>query len=618
MKKLIIILILHSFFLFFQLYGARLNYDDKKIASVTIRGNHFHKDKLIKKQLTYKRSGFFGRQKRFSARLLRQDLEKIKNLYVAEGFLSVSLRDSVALNQNDAVEIFIIIKEGEQAFLRNFSITGNEKISDEAILKILKPAINKAFRPFDYQERLYQLGDYYANKGMPYVLISERQSNQPDLIWDIEIQNEELTWLNEIVIESGESVRKSTILREITIEKDQLYSLDALLETRRRIFELGVFNNVTINTLETSLKDSTNIGIVLSESRNRLWNMNFGVQQGRIEEVNQTYLFSQADWTHKNLWRRAHRFSVQANMNLLWEQIQNFRTPQPSYNAEIRYTVPWLWFLRLPTTAKVYHRKDVYSPFSELLIEKNDELTSRGFELSSWWRYRDRIQVQTAFTLRQVESLLTLNRNELQRKLSLFWRYDSRDNFLFPRKGWNWQADIQTVDGLSTQASDYIVWNHSLTRYEPLGSAGSAAFRSEFGRVHNFTAQAPLYAMFRLGTENTVRGWSQSIGQAYQTSDDNTVFAGYAKALFNLEFRFPLWNFIGGELFADAGQLEDDFSKVTDFQSYYISFGAGLTFKTFVGPIRAEFPLTFQDPSGKYSRGEPADLNFILALLYAF
>ncbi len=618
MKKLLITVTSIITLIASPLLSVGLNYDDKKIASLEIIGNHFHKDRLLKKQLTYKRTGLLNLQKRFSARLLRQDLLKMKNLYVAEGFMSVTLRDSVVLNQDDALDVFIIIQEGEQSFLRNFSITGNEKISDDEIVKILKPAINKPFRPFDYQERLYELGDYYANKGMPYVIISERQSSAPNIVWDVEIQNESLTWINEVSIESISSVREEIVFREINIEKDQLYSLDALLETRRRIFELGIFNNVTINTIETSLKDSTDIGIVLSESRQRLWNMNLGVQQGRIEEVNQTYLFSQADWTHKNLWRRAHRFSVQANLNLLWEQLQSFRTPQPSYHAEIRYTVPWLWFLRLPTTAKIYYRKDVYSPFSELLIEKNDVLVSQGFELSSWWRYRDRIQVQTALTLRQVESLLTLNRNELQRKLSLLWRYDSRDSFLFPRKGWNWQADIQSVEGLSTEASDYMIWNHSITRYQALGRRASVAFRSEIGRVHNFTDQAPLYAMFRLGTENTVRGWNQSIGKPYLTSDGNTVFAGYAKILFNLEFRFPIWNFIGGELFADAGQLADDFSKGGDFQSYYISYGAGLTFKTFIGPIRAEFPLTFQDPSNSYLRNKPADVRFILALLYAF
>lgn len=596
---------------------SRLDYDGKTISTIHFTGNTQFSQKDLEKLLTLKKAGIFNQKRIFSHRLLKQDIEAIRELYIGEGYLDILIIDSTRILENDKVFINLFVQEKHQYLLRQFTVVGNQKVSQDEIIKILDIRIDKPFQQYRYQNNLSVLADYYATKGMPYVSIRERINRNPDIIWEIDIQNEQDFFLRNIILPSTQSIRDKTIRRELTIQKGDMYNLNKLLRTRERIFDLGTFSNVNLIAVNPG-KDSVDIRIDLNNSMWRVWDANIGVQQGRIEEVNQTYLFSQVDWLHKNIMHRAHRIGLTLNLNLLWDQLQMINSSKPSYNVEFRYTVPWLFLVRMETTFKLYYRKDVYSPFSETIIEKNDELLTQGLEISALFKYRKDFQIQVSTTFRQVESLLTLADNELQQKYGLSLYYDKRDNFLFPRTGWYIKQVSQIVRGLASQTSDYYQWDISATHYIPLFQESALAVRGEVGAIINNADTDPLYAMFRMGTENTVRGWSQSIGQPYYSSDSTLVFAGYNKIQFNAEYRFPIWNNYGGELFIDAGQLSDSFSKLTGINSYYISTGFGLTYKTFIGPVRLEIPFVLQDPEGSKKPGDRTEVSFILALLYAF
>ena len=62
-----------------------------------------------------------------------------------------------------------------------------------------------------------------------------------------------------------------------------------------------------------------------------------------------------------------------------------------------------------------------------------------------------------------------------------------------------------------------------------------------------------------MGTETTVRGWSQSIGKEYTSTTGLVINAGYNKFLMNMEYRFNIFKIFGGEFFLDAGKLQDNF-----------------------------------------------------------
>jgi len=64
----------------------------------------------------------------------------------------------------------------------------------------------------------------------------------------------------------------------------------------------------------------------------------------------------------------------------------------------------------------------------------------------------------------------------------------------------------------------------------------------------------------------------------------------YIYELVNLEYRFLIYNKLGGELFVDAGRLYDFFQNANDFSITW-NYGIGFTYDTAIGPIRIEYAI---------------------------
>ncbi len=96
--------------------------------------------------------------------------------------------------------------------------------------------------------------------------------------------------------------------------------------------------------------------------------------------------------------------------------------------------------------------------------------------------------------------------------------------------------------------------------------------------------QLPPYEAFCLGGSNSVRGWS---------SCDLAVGRSYGEA--SVEYRFPIWNIVSGELFIDGGTDLGSQSNVSGKPGKLLakpgsgfSLGTGVIVNTPVGPLRVE------------------------------
>jgi outer membrane protein insertion porin family len=593
-------------------------FNEKSIHSVRFIGNTHFRDRELRRMISTTSAGLFKKRRIFNTRVLKRDFEEIERNYHAEGYLKCDVSDSLVMHEKNRVKVFIFISEGEQFYVKNFSVQGNSLIDERKILSLLKIEEGEPFKPFEYQQGLQLIQDEYGKLGRPFVKIEDHITENVRMEISLHIDEDDTYRIKSIDVTGNEQVEEKTIRREIVVDPGDIFDLNDIRKSRLHIFELGPFNSVNILPVNRNPDSLTvDLRIRVSESLPRRWDANIGVRQGRIAELNQTYLFTQVDWLHKNLFNKARRFQVKGNFGIVWDQETFFRKSSPSYGLDLSYTRPRILYMRLPTTLKVYYNKDVYSPFARR-IDKNDELITAGMEVSSIWRLERKLYTLGSFSLRSVESILSDEKSEIQRRIAGQIRFDNRDNFLFPRKGWNILADLQLVKGISDNPTEYLQWNGSVSRYQVLSENSVIAVRIETGMIHNRTDKPPLLVMYRMGTETTVRGWSQSIGREFLTPDGLTVFADYAKVLGNAEWRISLPKNFGLEFFIDAGQLDADFQRLWDIGQFYISTGPGLTYSTFIGPLRLEFPFVLQDPSGRFNRWEQPERHFIIALLFAF
>lgn len=611
-------IILFCLFIPAMILASNLKYDNKIVNEVHFKGNEFFSNRRLTAMISTRSSGILRKRRLFNSRVLIRDLDEIKRNYYAEGFLKCDIRDSVVVNDKDRILVYLKINEGPRFFVEHFSITGNTLISDKKIKSFLKLEEGNVFKPYDFQQGLHAIRDEYGKLGRPFIEIQDNIVQNVKMEIDLYIHEDEIYRINRVDVTGNNLVNDKTIRKEIIIKDNEIFNLDRIKRTRLHIFELGAFNSVNIIPVNRN-RDSMEVDlrVRVSESLPRRWDANIGIRQGRIAELNQTYLFTQVDWLHKNMFHKARSFQIKGNFGIVWDQEQFFRKNSPSYGVDMSYTRPRILSMRFPTTFKLYYNKDIYSPFTQN-IDENDELITTGMEISSIWKLERKLQAVGSFSIRSIESILSEEKTEIQRRFAFQIRYDNRDNFLYPGRGWNLGTDFQIVKGISGSPTDYYGWNSSVSNYLTLFEHLVLASRLEAGLIMNRADLAPLVIMYRMGTENTVRGWSQSIGREFLTPDKLTVYADYAKLLGNLELRLSLPKNFGLEFFLDAGQLEEKPGVLGNPGDLYISAGPGLMYYTFIGPIRLEFPFVVQDPSGRYNRWEQPERHFIIALLFAF
>jgi outer membrane protein insertion porin family len=601
-----------------SLYSSDFQFQDKPVARVEFTGHTFFSERDLNRMISLKSDGLFRKRRLFNRRVLNRDLEEIQRNYIAEGFLRCRVSDSLALTDKNQVNITLEIHEGPRFYVNSFDVRGNTLISDAEIMSMMNIKPGNPFKPFEYQRGFGLIQDEYAAMGRPYVTIEEQIREDVQMDISLIIDEDTVYSVDKIEITGNTSVQEKTIRKEILVEPGDIFDLEDIHKSRLHIFELGTFNSVNIIPVNRN-PDSLTVGlrIRVSEALPRRWDANIGVRQGRIAELNQTYLYTQVDWLHKNLFHRARRFQAKGNFGVVLDQETFFRKSIPSYGVDLSYTRPRILSMRFPTTFKVYYNKDVYSPFTQNIVE-NDELITAGVEVSSLWKLERKLNTIASFSLRSVESILSEEKSEIQRRLNWQIRFDNRDNFLFPRKGWNIGGDFQWVKGISGSPTNYTQWDISVSRYLPVFEGLVLAARVETGFIDNQADRPPLIVMYRMGTETTVRGWSQSIGREFKTPDGLIIYTDYAKALANVELRINLpWNF-GLEFFADAGHLHETYRGVWNWDQFYVSVGPGITYSTFIGPVRLEFPFVLADPKGRFQRWDQPEKHFIIALLFAF
>jgi outer membrane protein insertion porin family len=124
------------------------------------------------------------------------------------------------------------------------------------------------------------------------------------------------------------------------------------------------------------------------------------------------------------------------------------------------------------------------------------------------------------------------------------------------------------------------------------------AFNIQAGTI---LGDLPPYEAFALGGANSVRGWSEG-----------SVGSGRNFLQLTAEYRFPLFSFVGGALFADYGtdlgsgkNVPGQPAEIRDKPGNGYGIGIGVRVKSPLGPIRADYSiLTEGDTKFQFGIGE--------------
>ncbi len=525
----------------------------------------------------------------FSEGTLEPDAERLERFYRTLGFFETRVEATLHRRDGDErADLVFAIDEGEPVRLVDRGIELPEAVLElqprEHWLDDLPLVVGDVFSLDRYEEAKTELLARLADAGHPLA----RVEGGADV--DVRAREAHLTWRVEpgpvvrfgtVRVEGLERSDEALVRREITIREGDVYSLDALRETRTGIQELRIFRSVVVRPQPEEAQPGAAgevlwpVEILASERPPR--SVRVGVGWGTDDRLR-----AQLGYAHRNWLGAARHLDARLRFSRL-ERSFAFGVEQPHWLAR-RQTLRFESRLGQDLTP-AYDAERLVSGLRVLRSFGPDWSAQAGYEFS--WSSIGDASSTTALLLDDPEGRVFLS------GLRFGVRRTTVANPLDARQGT--QIDLSLAPFLSALGSDvsFVSAELQARAFQALGPtvlAGRVRLGSLQPLLGSSTDEIPLPERFYAGGGSSVRGFSfwrlgprEADGRAVGAA---SVFEG------SLELRFPLGGPVGGVVFADVGQLD-----LTPWRwkpaDLTVSLGGGLRIGTPLGPIRFDlaFPL---------------------------
>lgn len=239
-------------------------HDKMKVRTITIEGNKYLKDNKIKGGL-FKKGAFaktheagklssFLKAKKFTDERYNADKKKLIEKYNELGYRDAHIvEDSVWNDDQNHVNVYLKVDEGERYYLRNITWVGNTVITTDDLNAILGMKKGDVYNQKHIQKRLKEdedaVGNYYWNKGYLFYELEPVEVNVVGDSIDLEmrIQERQQAHLNHVRIYGNDRLYEDIVRRELRTKPGDLFSREAVQRSAREIASMGFFDAETIN-----------------------------------------------------------------------------------------------------------------------------------------------------------------------------------------------------------------------------------------------------------------------------------------------------------------------------------------------------------------------------------
>ena len=220
-----------------------------------------------------------GEKRYFSEIEFRRDVVRLILFYRQSGYMNAVVDTLVRRTRRD-VFIRFRIHEGEPVRVARLDVTGVDGILDVSKLKRDLPLqVGDPFNRFLLQAAADTIVNRLRNGGYPYAEVLRNFDSEAAILKaevELDAQPGPRMRLGEVAIEGLRDVDTGTVRRIMSVRPGQLFKQDALYQTQRDLYGIGVFNSVNVVLVdsvppqESTVADSTvRVQIQLREGQRR-------------------------------------------------------------------------------------------------------------------------------------------------------------------------------------------------------------------------------------------------------------------------------------------------------------------------------------------------------------
>jgi outer membrane protein assembly complex protein YaeT len=586
-----------------------------KLTAIQIEGNRYFSELEIRERLSMIPAKFpRSKNGQYSLGMLERDKEAILSLYEANGFREAKVTHQIeagSQGKDRQVMVTLRIQEGAQWLVDRVELRGVDLRLYERLGQLLTSTRGQPFSSTQVAGDRDSLLNYYFNNGYPEATLEATMSLDPDrqtasIIYTI--QEGRRYFVRDLLINGPETTRMDLIRKRLTVQPQEPLSQGRIVESQRRLYDLGVFSNVDVAVQNPDGRERNKYVLMqIDEARRYSLTLGLGAELGRIGGGSS--LDSPAGATgfsprgligisRNNILGLAHTASATARAsNVQQRLVLNYLAPQFTGNDNLNLSFGTL----------LDRSRDVRT-FTSSRVEGTVQV---GQRVTRAVTLQYRASLRRVFidegSLNISPILIPVYSQPVRTTLfSVGIIQDRRDDPVDSTRG-----IFNTVDfgyapqwlGGETNYSRLILRN---TTYHKLTRDLVLARTVNFGWIYNLNkGPLPLPERFYSGGANTHRGFPEN--QA-GPRDRITGFpiGGDALLFFGTELRFPLLGKnLGGVLFHDMGNVFSSLDNLSfrykqrslaDFDYTVQAAGFGIRFKTPVGPVRVDLAYAPNSP----------------------
>jgi outer membrane protein assembly complex protein YaeT len=592
-----------------------------------------------------------GEKRYFSEVEFRRDVVRLTLLYRQSGYMNAVVDTAVLRTPRD-VYVTFRIHEGEPVRVARLDVMGLGGIFNvERLKRDLPLQVGDPFNRFLMQASADTIAGRLRNNGYPYADVLRNFDSEAGVLKaeiELDAQPGPRMRIGEVIIRGLRDVDTGTVRRVMSVRPGNVFQQDALYQTQRDLYGMGVFSSVNVVLLdsvppqETVLRDST-VRTVIQVQEGPAHQVRLGAGYATVECFR-----VQTGWTAHDFLGGARTLDLSARVSKLGggtpkqtTGLNQFCNPfagtwtVDTLNYTFGVTLRQPAFLsrsHVATLGFVAERRSEFGIYTREAIGGNADVTfnTRGqLPVTVGYSYSvgrtlaaDGIYC-SLFRLCDEASRKFLRDRRKFGAVTITAVRDRVNSILDPSEGSITTATLLHASRFVGSQPPYEFNRGELevAKYHPLGRRTVFAWRIRGGTIlpRNISlagqnvGYVPPDQRFYGGGPNSVRGYGRNeLGPRVYVISDSTatdsvatrlagekVFRGVFTAptggntaiILNAELRFPspiLSQRMRLGVFVDAGQVWERGEELVSIRGMRITPGAGVRFATPLGPVRID------------------------------
>ncbi len=570
------------------------------IESIRFVGNKRFSDSSLRSEIASKEYAwyrFLSESDRYDPDKLEFDKELLRRFYLKEGYVDFELVSAVAELSPERDKFFVTftMNEGERFKIDDINISSQLPGFDTSLLKEdIKIEKGDWYNSDEIQESIDNMTTTLENNQFPFVSIRSkikrhREGNVVDIMFDI--RETQRLFVERININGNLRTEDRVIRRKLTLVEGDPFVNSKLAQSKKNIQDLNYFEKMDVQTRPGSAPDKRVVDVDVSEKSTGEFSIGagFSTSEGPLADIR---------LTERNFLGKGQQFQVATTF-------AGERT-----EIDFGFTEPYFMGRDLAAGVDLFHVTRDFQDESSFDQKRTGGGVRLGYPLSLYWRQLLSYRLEeNEITDIQDDASLFIQDQEGKRITSAIAQrltYDARDSKIFPTDGllgW-FETELAGVGG----DAQYVSARTGASYFYPITEKVIFNILGEGGAITDYgDEELQINERFFLGGA-TLRGFETSgVGPRDLRSDDSLGGEYFYRSTVELTFPVGLPEELGfsGHLFSDAGSLyevkDDPRLSIADENSIRVSVGTGLSWRSPLGPLRADFafPVAEEDYDDK-------------------